>query len=116
MATLGIPSFGYGIRYEYGIFFQKIEDGRQIETPDNWLRYGKPWEVARPEYIYPIRFYSRVHQFVDADPVVLPRSIPVLFSRARPNITQWCADREWRKVLKAEASGAARPDWREYLN
>jgi starch phosphorylase len=67
MATLGIPSFGYGIRYEYGIFFQKIEDGRQIETPDNWLRYGNPWEVARPEYIYPIRFYGHVHQYIDAE-------------------------------------------------
>src|SRR5581483_8188555 len=67
LATLGIPSFGYGIRYEYGIFFQRIEGGRQVETPDNWLRYGNPWEVARPEYLYPVRFYGRVHQYVDAD-------------------------------------------------
>lgn len=66
MATLGIPSFAYGIRYEYGIFFQRIENGRQVETPDNWLRYGNPWEVARPEYLYPVHFYGQVHQIVDA--------------------------------------------------
>jgi glycogen phosphorylase len=66
MSTLGIPSFGYGIRYEYGIFAQKIENGQQVETPDNWLRYGNPWEVPRPEYLYPVRFYGRVHHSRDA--------------------------------------------------
>lgn len=66
MATLGIPAYGYGIRYEYGIFFQHIVDGYQVETPDNWLRYGSPWEMARPEYLYPVQFYGRVHQFMDA--------------------------------------------------
>lgn len=49
MATLGLPAQGYGIRYEYGIFFQRIRDGFQVETPDNWLRYGNPWEEPRPE-------------------------------------------------------------------
>ncbi len=44
LATLQIPAYGYGIRYEYGIFFQHIRDGAQIETPDNWLRYGNVWE------------------------------------------------------------------------
>jgi len=65
MATLGIPGYGYGIRYEFGIFAQKIRNGFQIETPDNWLRYGNPWEVARPEYLYKIKFYGRVHQYID---------------------------------------------------
>lgn len=60
MATLGIPSYCYGIRYEYGIFFQKIDGGCQVETPDNWLRYGNPWEVPRPECLYPVRLYGRV--------------------------------------------------------
>jgi len=61
MATLGYPGYGYGIRYEYGIFTQKIVDGYQVESPENWLRYGNPWELARPELIYPVDFYGRVN-------------------------------------------------------
>ena len=48
MATGELPAYGYGIRYEYGIFYQKIVNGYQVETPDNWLRYETPWEIARP--------------------------------------------------------------------
>lgn len=66
MATLQLPAYGYGIRYDYGIFFQKIENGWQVESPDNWLRYGNPWEFGRPELLYPVHFYGRVNQFVDA--------------------------------------------------
>lgn len=66
MATLGIPGYGYGIRYDYGIFAQHIQDGYQIETPDNWLRYGNPWEICRTEYLYPIQFYGRIIQYADA--------------------------------------------------
>ena len=58
-ATLGLPFYGYGIRYEYGIFQQRIQDGFQIETPDNWLRYGNPWEIPRPHALFPVRFYGR---------------------------------------------------------
>lgn len=65
MATLGLPAYGYGIRYEYGIFFQQIIRGYQAETPDNWLRYGNPWEFERPEYLYPVKFYGRVNQYYD---------------------------------------------------
>ncbi|MBN2078310.1 MAG: glycogen/starch/alpha-glucan phosphorylase [Spirochaetes bacterium] len=65
MATLELPAYGYGIRYEYGIFFQQILQGWQVETPDNWLRYGNPWEFERPEYLYPVRFYGRVRQYHD---------------------------------------------------
>ncbi len=65
MATLRIPGYGYGIRYEYGMFRQAIEDGRQVEHPDNWLRYGNPWEFPRPEVLYPVKFYGRVVQFRD---------------------------------------------------
>ncbi len=65
MATLGLPGYGYGIRYEYGIFNQKIVEGYQVESPDNWLRYGNFWEVARPEYLYPVHFYGRVLQYRD---------------------------------------------------
>ena len=60
MATLGIPSIGYGIRYEYGIFRQTIVDGAQVEQPDNWLLYPNPWEIERPERLYLVRFGGRV--------------------------------------------------------
>jgi len=56
LATLGVPAIGYGIRYEYGIFRQEIVDGAQLEQPDNWLRYGTPWEVARPDQLFVVRF------------------------------------------------------------
>ena len=60
MATLRYPCYGYGIRYEYGIFSQRIKEGCQCEAPDNWLRYGNFWEFPRPELLYPVRFYGRV--------------------------------------------------------
>ncbi|MEX0608769.1 MAG: glycogen/starch/alpha-glucan phosphorylase [Balneolaceae bacterium] len=58
MATLGIPAIGYGIRYDYGIFYQKIQDGFQIERPDLWLKYGNPWDTIRPKVQYPVHFYG----------------------------------------------------------
>ena len=64
-ATLGLPFYGYGIRYEYGIFRQHIVDGHQMEAPDNWLRYGNPWEVAHPDVCFPVRFYGRVESYID---------------------------------------------------
>ncbi len=67
MATLELPCYGYGIRYEYGMFHQKIEDGQQIEHPDNWLRYGNPWEFPRPEVLYPVKFHGRVVEFKNED-------------------------------------------------
>ena len=65
MATLQLPGYGYGIRYEYGMFKQHIHEGRQLEQPDNWLRYGNPWEFPRPEVLYPVHFNGRVVQFRD---------------------------------------------------
>jgi starch phosphorylase len=56
MATLGLPSFGYGIRYEYGMFAQEIQDGCQVEYPDPWLAAGTPWEFPRAGLTYPVRF------------------------------------------------------------
>ena len=58
-ATLQLPVMGYGIRYEYGMFRQHIDNGRQVEEPDHWLRDGNPWEVARPEYTQRIRYGGR---------------------------------------------------------
>jgi starch phosphorylase len=59
-AELGLPSFGYGLRYQYGMFAQGIEGGKQIEIPDDWMKTGAPWEVIRPERRYPVRFGGRV--------------------------------------------------------
>uniref|UniRef100_F6ZVS8 Alpha-1,4 glucan phosphorylase n=1 Tax=Ornithorhynchus anatinus TaxID=9258 RepID=F6ZVS8_ORNAN len=65
MATLGLAAYGYGIRYEFGIFNQKIVNGWQVEEADDWLRYGNPWEKARPEYMLPVHFYGRVEHTPD---------------------------------------------------
>ena len=65
MATLGIPGYGYGIRYEYGMFNQRIENGSQVEHPDNWLRYGNPWEFPRPEVLYQVKFHGHVAPLID---------------------------------------------------
>ncbi|SCK61627.1 starch phosphorylase [Variovorax sp. HW608] len=62
MATLGVPGIGYGIRYEYGMFRQRIVDGQQIETPDYWLTRGNPWEFQRPEVTYRVRFGGHVQR------------------------------------------------------
>ena len=66
MATLGIPANGYGIRYDYGIFNQKIVNGYQVESPDAWLRNGNPWEFQRAEYTVNVRFYGRTYTFNDS--------------------------------------------------
>lgn len=88
-ATLGLPVTGYGLRYEYGMFRQHIDNGYQVEDPDHWLRDGHPWEVERPEYTQLVRFGGRaVHtldaqgrprtSWVDTDDVVaVPYDIPV---------------------------------------
>jgi glycogen phosphorylase len=65
MATLEIPSLGYGIRYEFGIFHQEIADGWQIERTDKWLRFGNPWEIARPEWAVEVRLGGRTEHYTD---------------------------------------------------
>lgn len=88
MATMDIPAAGYGIRYEYGMFRQTIENGQQVENPDNWLRYGNIWEFQRPEATYTIKFYGHVvkypknggvaQRWVDAEHVVaMAYDVPV---------------------------------------
>jgi starch phosphorylase len=89
MATLGIPAHGYGIRYEYGIFRQKIVNGFQVEQPDEWLKYGNPWEFARPEYSQTVKFYGETNVYHDkqgrfrvewrntTDVLAVPFDIPV---------------------------------------
>ncbi|MFZ5760192.1 MAG: glycogen/starch/alpha-glucan phosphorylase [Thermodesulfobacteriota bacterium] len=65
IATLKIPAYGYGIRYEYGLFYQKLINGYQVETPDSWLRYGTPWEFERSSYVFPVQFYGKVNSYLD---------------------------------------------------
>ena len=66
-ATLQLPVLGYGIRYEYGMFRQIIENGNQLEEPDHWLRDGNPWEIERPEYTQRIHFGGRSERYQDND-------------------------------------------------
>jgi starch phosphorylase len=65
IATLKIPAYGYGIRYEYGLFFQKLVDGYQVEGPDNWLRNGTPWEFERQLPIFNVQFFGNVTSYLD---------------------------------------------------
>ena len=65
MATLALPAYGYGIRYEFGIFDQEIRDGWQVERPEEWLRFGNPWEIPRPEHQLPVKFFGRTERWVD---------------------------------------------------
>lgn len=62
MATLGVPGFGYGIRYDYGMFRQQIIDGQQVEVPDYWLAHGNPWEFHRPEICFRVRYGGHLEQ------------------------------------------------------
>jgi len=88
-ATLKLPVIGYGIRYEYGMFRQKIRNGYQIEEPDHWLRDGNPWEVERAEYTQVIRFGGRVETVTNhnrkphivwldtSDVLAIPYDVPI---------------------------------------
>ncbi|MFL5097301.1 MAG: glycogen/starch/alpha-glucan phosphorylase [Xanthobacteraceae bacterium] len=67
LATLQIPSIGYGIRYEFGIFDQQIRDGWQVEMTDKWLRLGNPWEIPRPEIAFNVGFGGRTEPYTDAN-------------------------------------------------
>ncbi|MEQ9409429.1 MAG: glycogen/starch/alpha-glucan phosphorylase [Fuerstiella sp.] len=66
-ANLQLPVVGYGIRYEYGMFKQHIDNGRQVEDPDHWLRDGNPWELERPEDSRVVHFYGYSEHFIDED-------------------------------------------------
>ncbi|MDD6156956.1 MAG: glycogen/starch/alpha-glucan phosphorylase [Lachnospiraceae bacterium] len=70
LASLGYAAYGCGIRYRYGMFKQKIEDGFQIEVPDNWLKNGYPFELRRPEYCYEIKFGGNVRQETDENGIL----------------------------------------------
>ncbi|RLD17230.1 MAG: glycogen phosphorylase, partial [Caldiserica bacterium] len=90
MATLEIPGYGYGLRYEFGIFNQVIKDGWQVEEPEEWLKYTYPWEIERPEYLQEVSFYGRVvvekdefgkqrFKWIDTKKVLaVPHDIPII--------------------------------------
>ncbi|MDJ0737552.1 MAG: glycogen/starch/alpha-glucan phosphorylase [Nostocaceae cyanobacterium] len=67
LSTLEIPAIGYGIRYEFGIFDQEIEDGWQVEITDKWLKYGNPWEIPRPDSSVEVQFGGRTEAYTDED-------------------------------------------------
>ncbi|CAF3909161.1 unnamed protein product [Rotaria sp. Silwood2] len=85
MATLGLAGYGYGLRYDYGIFAQRIKDGYQDECPENWLKFANPWEIGRPEHLVPIQFYGNVindengkKKWINADIVhAMPYDLPI---------------------------------------
>ncbi len=76
LATLRIPAVGYGIRYEFGIFDQEIRSGWQVEKADNWLKYGNPWEVRRPDISYEVKFSGKTEFVHDPEGRLTARWIP----------------------------------------
>ena len=65
MATLDLPAIGYGIYYQFGLFRQEFENGKQVERPDDWLKYGNPWAIVRPQYAQRVQLYGRVDHSYD---------------------------------------------------
>ena len=76
LATLNIPAVGYGIRYEYGIFRQSFRDGWQVESPDEWLYLGNPWEFPQPDDMVEVGFGGHTEHYTDADGCYRVRWIP----------------------------------------
>jgi len=76
MATLEIPTLGYGIRYEFGIFAQHIVNGWQEEKTDKWLRYGNPWEIQRPEWAVEVKLGGHTEKYIDTNETMRVRWIP----------------------------------------
>jgi starch phosphorylase len=73
LATLDYPAIGYGIHYEFGLFKQEFVQGHQVEHPDNWMIFGTPWEICRPEYTQKVQLYGRVENVFDDRGGYLPR-------------------------------------------
>ena len=76
LATLQRPAIGYGIRYEFGIFDQEIHDGWQVEVTDKWLRYGNPWEIAKPEIVYYVKWGGYTETYHDEQGAYRVRWVP----------------------------------------
>jgi glycogen phosphorylase len=76
LATLEVPSVGYGIRYEFGIFSQEIIDGWQVEKTDKWLRFGNPWELVRPEWAVEVKLGGNAEKYIDEHNRLRVRWVP----------------------------------------
>jgi len=106
LATLEVPALGYGIRYEFGIFHQKIVDGAQQETTDKWLAWGNPWELARPEWAVEVGLGGHTERYIDAHGVrrvrwqparrvkAIPYDTPILgfHCNTANTLRLWCAE------------------------
>lgn len=84
LATLNIPAVGYGIRYEYGIFKQSFQDGWQVESPDDWLHFGNPWEFPQPDDMVEVGFGGRTETYTDQDGNYRVRWIPTQTIMGQP--------------------------------
>ena len=84
LATLNIPAVGYGIRYEYGIFRQSFRDGWQVESPDEWLYYGNPWEFPQPDDMVEVGFGGRTEHYTDVDGKFRARWLPAQTIMGQP--------------------------------
>ena len=102
-AELGLPSFGYGLRYQYGMFAQRIHNGKQTEVPDDWMKHGNPWEVPRPDVCFPVGFggYIEVNvhkrRWVPAQRMLAHAYdfiVPAHFSERVSTLRQWQASAE----------------------
>ena len=102
MSTLNLAGMGYGLRYDYGIFRQRIVDGQQVEEPDHWLKDGTPWEVARPEHTQIVHFGGRVEcianghvewRWVDTEQVLgIPYDLPIVgYGQSVNTLRLWSA-------------------------
>ncbi len=108
MATLELPSIGYGIRYEFGIFDQEIRDGWQVERSDRWLRLGYPWEIARPEIAFVVPFGGRTEAGLDEQGRYAVRWIPdrIVLGTPSDTLMQGCGVKtvNMLRLWKAEAT------------
>lgn len=121
-AEQGLPAFGYGLRYRYGMFAQAIDGGRQVERPDDWMKHGEPWELPRPELRYPVGFGGRVvigtdqrHHWQPAERLVAQAFdfiVPAHHSARVATLRQWQARAadpiDFAAFCEGDHAGAAR--------
>ena len=109
MATMDLPAIGYGIHYQFGLFRQEFDNGRQIELPDDWLKYGNPWEIVRPQYAQRVSLYGRVEHAYDDLGDYQPRWVEANTPKEFP-MTWPLSDTEPRRLI---FSGCGKPRHRK---
>ena len=107
LATLHIPAMGYGIRYEFGIFDQEIKDGCQVEVTDKWLRFGNPWEIARPELAFEVKLGGHTQAWTDSEGRYRVNWVPARVVKGvaydTPILGYQAGHCDWLRLWKAEA-------------